>query len=267
MKQIKLYKYEPDCDTKLNTLKNGKVWLACPKSFNDPFDCNIAHYDNELGFLTPKQKKEILKTIYPSFNCTRPNFVNRSLYKKIHEYYNSEDENAPELINAIKERYLDLGICCFTASGFDNAVMWAHYANNHKGYCVEYSYSQPLSVDLENHFRRGIIPVTYVQSLPQVELMQLLINPNKVAKNLAAIKNSNWSYEKEYRLISLCCSNNTLNMSQVGLKVSAIYTGLATCKTTVSTLKEVADQLGVSLYGMTIDETGQWDCRNAHPPY
>ena len=32
------------------------------------------------------------------------------------------------------------GICCFTAR-CDNSLMWAHYANDHKGRCVKYNFT------------------------------------------------------------------------------------------------------------------------------
>jgi hypothetical protein len=41
-----LFKYYSPTSQNILDIQNQKVWLSNPKSFNDPFDCNIG-YDNE----------------------------------------------------------------------------------------------------------------------------------------------------------------------------------------------------------------------------
>ena len=91
--------------------------------------------------------------------------------------------------------------------------------------------------------------------------MQLLINPNKMAKDIILTKHNNWSYEKEYRLIDVESSNESLSVSKAGLKVTAIYVGLAADEETKSRLQEVASTLTVPLFCMSISE-GQFIEKN-----
>jgi hypothetical protein len=254
MKPMKLFKYEPACERKLQTLKNGEIWLSGANSFNDPFDCNIVHYDTELDNISPEQKKKILEIIYSQFDTSEPNFINNDLRNEIQSYYKSEIDDADQLERAIESRYRSIGVCSFISNGFDNLVMWAHYAKNHKGYCIEFEYENPLTISTGKSFQKKILPVTYVQSLPEIALMQLLIDPNKMVKDIILTKHNNWSYEKEYRLIDVKSSNEPLSISKARLKVTAIYVGLSADKKTESRLQEVAKALKVSLFYMSISE-------------
>jgi hypothetical protein len=42
-----LYKYRAINDYALEGLRNEKLWISRPNSFNDPFDCNTDNYDPE----------------------------------------------------------------------------------------------------------------------------------------------------------------------------------------------------------------------------
>lgn len=42
----------------------------------------------------------------------------------------------------IKEFLSKLTAVCFSASGWDNQLMWAHYANSYSGICVEYDFEK-----------------------------------------------------------------------------------------------------------------------------
>lgn len=258
---MKLFKYESACECKLKTLKNGEIWLSKANSFNDPFDCNIIHYDTELDNISSEQKKKVLEIIYSQFGTFKHNFINSDLLNGIQKYYESKEDNAKALENAINNRYNSIGVCSFTTVGFDNLVMWAHYAKNHEGYCIEFEYENPITINTGKSFQSKLFPVNYMKSLPQVTLMQLLINPNKMAKDLILTKNKNWSYEKEYRLIDVESSNESYSVSKVGLKITAIYLGLLANEETKSKLRAIAKALKISLFYMSISE-GQFVEKN-----
>lgn len=44
---------------------------------------------------------------------------------------------------------------CFTTNGVQSMPMWAHYANNHKGFCVSYNVKEDLEL------RSSIFPIQY----------------------------------------------------------------------------------------------------------
>lgn len=75
--------------------------------------------------------------------------------------------------------------------------MWAHYADNHKGFCIEY--------ELKNYnpeifdFNR----VNYVSSLPEIYATELLFNPYETVARIIYSKSIEWIYEKEWRYVEL----------------------------------------------------------------
>ncbi|MBR3818102.1 MAG: DUF2971 domain-containing protein [Clostridia bacterium] len=102
-------------------------------------------------------------------------------------------------------------ISCFSVSGWNNQLMWSHYANSYKGICVEY--------DLEkaNSFFGFFYPITYSTVRPTVTLHDLGIagydyslrtlvsgdaNMDSIFSYLLT-KNTCWKYEEEWRIINV----------------------------------------------------------------
>jgi hypothetical protein len=127
----------------------------------------------------------------------------------------------------------NIRVACFSRFKNDNGFMnksqmWAHYADNHKGICVEYDIS-PLIKDIafsleswefyENKeeyleerllatIKGGLFPIIYTSNrvrLPYTKLKKL--NPSKrnfveeLLYKAYITKSTNWSYENEWRLI------------------------------------------------------------------
>ena len=63
-----------------------------------------------------------------------------------------------------------LTVSCFSASGWNNQLMWSHYANSYAGICVEYDFSRI------NDFIGFIYPVNYTNSRPTISLQDLGIS-------------------------------------------------------------------------------------------
>ena len=47
-----LYKYRQISENSLESLLNEKLWVAQPSSFNDPFDCSIDSYAEDISDVT-----------------------------------------------------------------------------------------------------------------------------------------------------------------------------------------------------------------------
>ena len=50
---------------------------------------------------------------------------------------------SPDTIAGIKQDLMDLFFLASFSSNMNNLPMWAHYANNHAGYCVQYKVDTP----------------------------------------------------------------------------------------------------------------------------
>jgi hypothetical protein len=97
---------------------------------------------------------------------------------------------------------------------------WSHYGGIHKGYCIEYEFSEKL-------FGEKLHPVEYVSSWPK-DFLELSKNGSNVAS--ALIKSDDWSKEYEWRLMadfdaSLNGGFRKISLPE-GLKISRIYLGL-----------------------------------------
>ena len=97
------------------------------------------------------------------------------------------DSNIKDLYNE-KNLY---GICCFSEN-YKNILMWSHYADNHKGICIEVHVDKILC-DQEDI---DIIKIDYIKSIATIA------NPDVNVKSLLSKKLTPWKYEKEIRLFS-----------------------------------------------------------------
>lgn len=181
---------------RLETVANNKLWSSVPTGFNDPFEC-------EYMYISEKELGEIG---FP------PNTMQKAL-------------NLWEtLIGAIRER---ITIVCFTQNPND-MPMWAHYANEHKGFCVEYEIDDPSK----------LYPVFYTDKrLPAQALFVNLIysffnsdvpdDDRRLLLNhivlLSAFKDKSWSAENEIRAIFL---NGRANLSGKGRLCSCEEIGI-----------------------------------------
>lgn len=111
----------------------------------------------------------------------------------------------------IRDFLSKLTVVCFSASGWDNQLMWAHYANSYSGICVEYDFEKM------EKFIGFMYPVDYSDERPSLSLKDLGLrklekDENGNLKNeeidMSAIfsymlaKNKCWQYEEEWRIIN-----------------------------------------------------------------
>lgn len=112
-----------------------------------------------------------------------------------------------------------LTVSCFSVSGWDNQLMWSHYANSYAGICIEYDFNQIKDVI------GFIYPVEYTTERPTLSLQDLGVagfnlgseaSVRSCEPNMGAIlsyllaKNVCWNYEKEWRIINVGEENTPL---------------------------------------------------------
>ncbi len=110
-------------------------------------------------------------------------------------------------------------ISCFSASGWDNQLMWSHYANSYSGICIEYDFA-----NIED-FIGFIYPVEYTTNRPTLSLQNLGFKKfNLTSKEIIEycdvdmnailsyllVKTTCWKYEKEWRIINVGEPNTPL---------------------------------------------------------
>lgn len=180
-----LYRYRSLNDRTIDTIFNNYLYFSKPSSFNDPFDCHVSltiegtHYekmegakelvglDDLSGIARRKAKKKYLEDI------TNKRFDYDVIYKGIDEVMDKRS------------------ICCFSIIP-DDLLMWAHYAEGHKGVCLQYDIAQDTLLDCI------LKPVIYQDNL----IKSNLLKHDDDIFSVFTTKSTHWAYEQEYRLIN-----------------------------------------------------------------
>ena len=191
---IKSYKYLPFNIGSLKILTQGTIKFTKPSDFNDPFDCDPIHEsENVEEFL--EKRPDLLEKVAKHWNLSGPQICE----KKPHMIAN--------LRNAIDKGLLgqpasdNVGVCCLTKDPL-NLLMWAHYANNHEGFVVEFdipseSYDKPKN---KVEFFELLVPqeVIYSSKRPIVSFDDSL---DKTVEKQFLTKGKEWKYEHEERVV------------------------------------------------------------------
>ena len=185
-----MYKYravDAKSEQSINQLREilieSKLWLSAPLDFNDPFDTSAR--------IVAEGKMKSVRTRMERIGKSQ------GLRRKERKAYAKAIEKIPRSqlerdLSATYEKSLEMvGVHCF-AGDPRSILMWSHYANNHKGVCIQFERAKDfpllcraLSVDYSDNYPtvnwvRGFGP-----SLSKVLLKKSLC----------------WAYEAEERLI------------------------------------------------------------------
>lgn len=179
-----LYKYYSDDPQKLETVKLCKMWYSAPCNFNDVFDCDISIDEQEVfnSALQMAPDKRGIRSGSP-------------MWRQLKQTVGKEIRSLRTTFDHMKTT---TGIACLSESD-DSLLMWAHYANNHSGICVEY---ELLKINQQLHF--SPIPVIYSNERPSFRsISQNIIRANSTSLFIEGLstKSPEWGYEKEWRII------------------------------------------------------------------
>lgn len=192
-----IYKYRKwDDKFQKKLLTDNELYMSPASLFNDPFDCKI--YKNHYLLDTPEKIEEYInKSMENSSDWMKQNNKNPHEQRKILE------ERLSDIVKyQVRSEYYDdeynnkyHGIACFSKR-WDSILMWSHYADNHKGFCIGFDEKRMRYSML---FGKGDF-VKYSEDFPE-------IHPHDDAKEVQNLrtycKSKEWSYEEEYRFMNL----------------------------------------------------------------
>ena len=186
--QLYLYRYRSiknseDFVRLIKFMRDGKLYCARREDFNDPFE------------LRAPLSSEAPSDYYP-------------LTKSQREHFQASYENMFDIMR----------IACFTES-YKNLPMWNHYADEHRGVCLEFDTSKLQTPEANNLF-----PTIYVENLlDAVKFVRDFIDngrpPFEMTLYTCIQKLHHWDYENEWRYI---CSAAPECTSHSGIEVSFI---------------------------------------------
>ncbi|MBC8547723.1 DUF2971 domain-containing protein [Clostridiaceae bacterium NSJ-31] len=235
-----LYKYYSLSDNetsnmkKFQTLSDGQIYMSDIKDFNDPFDGQGFFYDaTQLADI--ERLKPHGGRFIDSFNAY------------------------------IKAASL-------TSNGIQSMPMWAHYSNNHAGFCV--SYDMKANIGLSS----CTFPVQYtdirldVTSLMKTQAQKTAdtidrqtTSGNKeiilddltivfMACLLCNLKHTSWSYEQEFR-----CTTGAIaaGMPYIEARPKEIFIGMNCAPRHAERLIKIAASWKIPVYRMEFDERSE----------
>jgi len=236
----KLYKYRRFGVHSLKELCDSEVYYADPNSFNDPLDCSpelindIELDELENLFLTvmnryhkksgEKQLRncQYLSTEYGDYKTNtgiKKHYMN-SLIRKIKNGLDSEMKNRGVLS---------------LASKWNCPLMWSHYADEHKGICIEYDISRAVcDVPTKIDYNGG-------RGIPLSSIVDWIFNDSIEAKEAIErkyfyTKAGQWKYEKEWRYLS-----GSHGARSAPFPISGIYFGMRCENSIVSSIVKLLD--------------------------
>jgi len=202
----------------LQSLKNDTFWASNTKQLNDPYE----------GFISIKDYQQQLNNLKNIFSQHRTNLT---LIEQ-------------SLKNIIDMKDTKLGILSLSKR-YDDELLWAHYANSHKGFCIEYDLDRLLSKQNPKH---RFFDIQYSDKIPNLDFSQLLgqNDPDILIKKMLGYKSQRWEYEQELRIITENQGINTYDYRAV----KAIYFGLKTPKPTISKTMKTLQGRKIKYYQM-----------------
>ncbi|BCU49092.1 DUF2971 domain-containing protein [Citrobacter amalonaticus] len=228
-----LYKYLTFSENTLNLICMQQAYYSDPSNFNDPLDCQpIVVNDLQLSSLRSVCSRIILKKAEKQFanSLKKLKFPKEKTAQRAYLLANSEVEQAlsdfeysatefesihrnkylercytdviqDEIVNAFKK-----GVLCLSKK-FNSPLMWSHYANQHKGLCIEY--------DMNSVSAEQVHEVIYGGSrkILTSEISEWLDNPgndSRIKQVCLLTKSGEWRYESEWRIFSSIGLGNSL---------------------------------------------------------
>lgn len=134
---------------------------------------------------------------------------------------------------------------------FQNTLMWSHYADSHKGFCVVYKLSPEMRFNKENSAYYTLSPMNYHRK--PIDLIKETEFDGKAA---LLTKSKAWEYENEYRLLMYDPSKKEdyFSMSlDPGSYVDAIIFGMKCSDSTRNIIRSILKGREVKYYEMRED--------------
>lgn len=210
---MKLYKYVSEASTHFENMArsliiDSKIWLSSRRDFNDPFDSK-PFVKNSMTVSQMRARAGVILSGPSGFHGT----VEEWRKALRHLPANASPKSlGPEALREIKEGAVqaheslldEMGIFSLSQDPL-HPLMWAHYANSHRGVCFRLEPSESAASTLWFTFR-----VDYESERPTVDLAKMVGTPSEIRdhsgeyfKSSHLKKMNEWSYEKEYRTMTI----------------------------------------------------------------
>jgi hypothetical protein len=162
--------------------------------------------------------------------------------RKIRETFASLDAKMADLF----DKLLFIGSLC---TDYRNPLMWAHYSDRHKGFCIEFDCSTEIGQTLP------LFPVIYSKDIVKMPWKYCMLpdgtkSPEFSSRLIQAVltKHDVWKYENEWRILLPANAESNHKMP----RVSCVYLGAFCSEENEQIILEIAKDK-FSVKRMTVD--------------
>lgn len=186
---MRVYKYRAINKDNIDSLLNHYFWAPTKDTLNDPCE----------GYYTAKAYDQFIK-IAKKINSSIDSNELDNQFKLIHEYI------------------IKGGIFSLSKSSNIHSL-WAHYADGHKGICIEYNLEE---LTAKNKHLYHFIDVIYSKTSPDISAQD--ISNDQLLQKLIGTKHLDWSSEQEFRIICDIQGENYYRSDAVKSIIFGLYT-------------------------------------------
>lgn len=181
----------------------AELYYAVPKSFNDPYDCNLRLHARDS---TDAEWEAFLDDLIhdhgdPTGNLTQ--FKKQKLWKTNPGFADEFGKST------LRTHYEESSVLCLAKKG-NSIPMFAYYGDNHCGIAVEFSFDDtdiPCGISFSDTNARGVPwggkivfrDVEYPTAFPELNYMRLR-GSDQLVRSLIFTKHHEWSHEEEFRI-------------------------------------------------------------------
>jgi len=237
---MNLYKFRSVDTNNIVALANRQLWFSSRDDFNDPFEGSWIrnnHISQEmLSTAVYKSKEDIgekkyLKMLF-DMGLKEEGLTNDTLFQRMAEH------DLDVLINEVHgSKIVCLSMESESNDPIENNLMWSHYADGLRGYCLVFD-NEALQQDVHESSDRSMRPIEVeYKNIPNTLKLDEFVRSKGMLGNddtdfvqsvteTIATKSLDWKYENEMRIVSLSkdkfhtYSQSTLKEIVLGEKMS-----------------------------------------------
>lgn len=229
----KLYKYRRFCKDHIDALRRNVLWLSSPDRFNDPYDAAVS-FDLDRSWVEDYTVEEFTDVVMERIKKQREwepkplvhpirsdqwrnkiftelvtgmdTSSKQTLFAYIKEFFKEHhNEQMQRMSQLFRSSFSVLSL----SENCSSHLMWAHYSDSHKGFCIEYNLS---CLPPDDFLTRLCFPVFYTKKLR--DATRYLTSKNIDDFNnffgilTCLMKKDEWAYEREWRIVDSVGTRN-----------------------------------------------------------
>lgn len=144
-----------------------------------------------------------------------------------------------------------------------NSLMWAHYAEEHRGYCIEFIFDPDdfMRNDVKGRTASRLFRMTYI---PVDKPFNFNTKDSLTTRDAFMTKSGDWEYEQEVRLLQYKRTDGSIREQYLlspKTRINAIYFGVRYPESTMNIFRRLIKNTDVKFYKMKIDTSDVYNLK------